>query len=76
MKLLLNLFFLSMQAVEGVMLLPGKKDFSQIGVTNKDLHFVTAGSKGSSSRWQEASSGRVSDLLAPYILVSPLLASF
>lgn len=69
-------FFLSVQAVEGVMLLPGKKDFSQIGVLNKDLHFVTAGSKGSSSRWQEASSGRVSDLLAPHVFVSPLLTSF
>lgn len=38
---------LPIQAVEGVMLLPDKKDFSQIGVKNTDLHFVTAGSKGS-----------------------------
>lgn len=76
MKLLLNVLFLPVQAVEGVVLLPGKEDFSQIGVTNKDLHFVTAGSKGSSSRWQEASSGRVSDPLAPYTSASPLLASF
>lgn len=45
------------EAVEGVMLLPGKKDFSQIGVLNKDLHFVTAGSKGVLRVW-EASTAR------------------
>lgn len=37
---------LGLQAVEGVVLLPQKQDFSQIGVKSKDLHFVTAGSKG------------------------------
>lgn len=35
-----------LQAVEGVVLLPRNKDFSQIGVKSKDLHFITAGSKG------------------------------
>lgn len=28
------------------MLLPENEDFSQMGVKSKDLHFVTAGSKG------------------------------
>lgn len=35
-----------LQAVEGVVLLPTSEDFSEIGVKNKDLHFITAGSKG------------------------------
>lgn len=35
------------QAVEGVVLLPENKDFSEIGVKSKELHFITAGSKGS-----------------------------
>lgn len=38
---------LCVQAVEGVVLLPKNHDFSQIGVKSKDLHFITAGSKGS-----------------------------
>lgn len=36
-----------LQAVEGVILLPDNEDLSQIGVKSKDLHFITAGSKGS-----------------------------
>uniref|UniRef100_UPI0037E84536 transducin beta-like protein 3 n=1 Tax=Semicossyphus pulcher TaxID=241346 RepID=UPI0037E84536 len=40
------------EAVEGVVLLPENKDFSQIGVTNKDLHFITAGSKGVLRVWE------------------------
>uniref|UniRef100_A0A8D0D8Y2 Transducin beta like 3 n=1 Tax=Sander lucioperca TaxID=283035 RepID=A0A8D0D8Y2_SANLU len=35
------------EAVEGVVLLPEDKDLSEIGVKSKDLHFITAGSKGS-----------------------------
>uniref|UniRef100_A0A674NEL3 Transducin beta like 3 n=1 Tax=Takifugu rubripes TaxID=31033 RepID=A0A674NEL3_TAKRU len=35
------------EAVEGVIFLPENQDFSQIGVKNPKLHFVTAGSKGS-----------------------------
>ncbi|XP_070779484.1 transducin beta-like protein 3 [Enoplosus armatus] len=45
------------EAVEGVVLLPENEDFSQIGVTSKDLHFVTAGSKGVLRVW-EASTAR------------------
>lgn len=45
------------EAVEGVVLLPQDKDFSQIGVKNKDLHFITAGSKGILRVW-EASTAR------------------
>ncbi|XP_041634368.1 transducin beta-like protein 3 [Cheilinus undulatus] len=45
------------EAVEGVVLLPEDEDFSQIGVKNKDLHFVTAGSKGILRVW-EASTAR------------------
>uniref|UniRef100_A0AAY4BBW2 U3 small nucleolar RNA-associated protein 13 C-terminal domain-containing protein n=1 Tax=Denticeps clupeoides TaxID=299321 RepID=A0AAY4BBW2_9TELE len=45
------------EAVEGVVLLPEGEDYSQIGVKNSGLHFVTAGSKGVLRVW-EASSGR------------------
>ncbi|KAM9844227.1 transducin beta-like protein 3 [Aulostomus maculatus] len=40
------------EAVEGVVVLPTKKDFSQIGVKSKDLHFITAGSKGVLRVWE------------------------
>ncbi|KAE8283138.1 Transducin beta-like protein 3 [Larimichthys crocea] len=39
------------EAVEGVVLLPENEDFSQIGVKSKDLHFITAGSKGVLRVW-------------------------
>lgn len=39
--------FLSRQAVEGAVILPENQDFSQIGVKEPKLHFITAGSKGS-----------------------------
>ncbi|KAM9394310.1 transducin beta-like protein 3 [Pholidichthys leucotaenia] len=45
------------ETVEGVVFLPGNADFSQIGVKSKDLHFITAGSKGVLSVW-EASTAR------------------
>ncbi|XP_061741160.1 transducin beta-like protein 3 [Nerophis ophidion] len=45
------------EALEGVLILPAKKDLSQIGVKTKDLHFITAGSKGVLRVW-EASTGR------------------
>ncbi|XP_076026765.1 transducin beta-like protein 3 [Genypterus blacodes] len=45
------------EAVEGVTMLPEDQDLTQIGVTSKDLHFVTAGSKGVLRAW-EASTGR------------------
>uniref|UniRef100_A0A671SY00 Transducin (beta)-like 3 n=1 Tax=Sinocyclocheilus anshuiensis TaxID=1608454 RepID=A0A671SY00_9TELE len=38
------------EAVEGVVLLPGTSDFSQMGVKGEGLHFVTAGSKGKHSQ--------------------------
>ena len=34
------------QAVESVVLLPEDEDFSEIGVKTKEIHFITAGSKG------------------------------
>ncbi|XP_057673752.1 transducin beta-like protein 3 [Corythoichthys intestinalis] len=45
------------EAVEGVLILPTTLDLSQIEVKNKDLHFITAGSKGMLRVW-EASTGR------------------
>uniref|UniRef100_A0A8C3ANG6 Transducin beta like 3 n=1 Tax=Cyclopterus lumpus TaxID=8103 RepID=A0A8C3ANG6_CYCLU len=45
------------EAVEGVVLLPENEDLSQIGVKSKDLHFITAGSKGVMRVW-EASTAR------------------
>lgn len=40
------LLFVDVQAVEGVVLLSGKSDYSQMGVKGEGLHLVTAGSKG------------------------------
>ncbi|XP_019737079.1 transducin beta-like protein 3 [Hippocampus comes] len=45
------------EAVEGVVILPVNKDLSKIGVQNRDLHFITAGSKGLLRVW-EASTAR------------------
>ncbi|XP_041063248.1 transducin beta-like protein 3 isoform X1 [Carcharodon carcharias] len=45
------------ETVEAVMLLPGNEDFTALGVTSKELHFITAGSKGILRIW-EAYSGR------------------
>uniref|UniRef100_A0A3Q3BNA9 Transducin beta like 3 n=1 Tax=Kryptolebias marmoratus TaxID=37003 RepID=A0A3Q3BNA9_KRYMA len=45
------------EAVEGVVVLPENTDLSQIGVRTKDLHFITAGSKGVLRVW-EASTAR------------------
>ncbi|XP_037333317.2 transducin beta-like protein 3 [Pungitius pungitius] len=45
------------EAVEGVVLLPDDEDLSEIGVKSKDLHFITAGSKGVLRVW-EASTAR------------------
>ncbi|CAG5897727.1 unnamed protein product [Menidia menidia] len=39
------------EAVEGVVVLPQNEDLSQIGVKNKNLHFITAGSKGVLRVW-------------------------
>lgn len=45
------------EAVEGVVILPGSTDLAEIGVKSKDLHFITAGSKGVLRVW-EASTAR------------------
>ncbi|XP_062388240.1 transducin beta-like protein 3 [Sardina pilchardus] len=44
------------EAVEGVVLLPEGEDCSDIGVKNKGLHFITAGSKGVLRVWEASSS--------------------
>uniref|UniRef100_A0A8C2IP39 Transducin (beta)-like 3 n=1 Tax=Cyprinus carpio TaxID=7962 RepID=A0A8C2IP39_CYPCA len=43
------------EAVEGVVLLPGTSDYSQMGVKGEGLHFVTAGSKGVLRVWDSSS---------------------
>ncbi|XP_016094025.1 transducin beta-like protein 3 isoform X2 [Sinocyclocheilus grahami] len=43
------------EAVEGVVVLPGKSDYSQMGVKGEGLHFVTAGSKGVLRVWDSSS---------------------
>ncbi|XP_077067777.1 transducin beta-like protein 3 [Siphateles boraxobius] len=43
------------EAVEGVVLLPGTSDYSQMGVKDEELHFVTAGSKGVLRVWDSSS---------------------
>uniref|UniRef100_A0A673XK36 Transducin beta like 3 n=1 Tax=Salmo trutta TaxID=8032 RepID=A0A673XK36_SALTR len=45
------------EAVESVVLLPEDEDFSEIGVKTKEIHFITAGSKGVLRVW-DASSAR------------------
>lgn len=57
--------------MEGVILLPSKKDFSQIGVKNKDLHFLTAGSKGFKQKMTESSTE--SEISSPLHLCRHLL---
>ncbi|KAL2101183.1 hypothetical protein ACEWY4_002944 [Coilia grayii] len=44
------------ETVEGVVLLPEGEDYSDIGVKNKGLHFITAGSKGVLRVWEASSS--------------------
>ncbi|XP_067279298.1 transducin beta-like protein 3 [Pseudorasbora parva] len=43
------------EAVEGVVVLPETSDYSQMGVKNEGLHFVTAGSKGVLRVWDSSS---------------------
>ncbi|XP_030646685.1 transducin beta-like protein 3 [Chanos chanos] len=43
------------EAVEGVVLLPQDEDYSHIGVKSKELHFITAGSKGVLRVWEASS---------------------
>ncbi|KAL7860468.1 hypothetical protein AOLI_G00168170 [Acnodon oligacanthus] len=42
------------EAVEGVVVLSENKDYSQLGVKSKDLHFITAGSKGVLRVWESS----------------------
>ncbi|KAM4597791.1 transducin beta-like protein 3 [Polymixia lowei] len=44
------------EAVEGVVLVPENEDHSLIGVKNKELHFITAGSKGVLRVWEASTS--------------------
>ncbi|KAA0705315.1 Transducin beta-like protein 3 [Triplophysa tibetana] len=43
------------EAVEGVVILPEKSHYSQMGVKSNDLYFVTAGSKGVLRVWESSS---------------------
>uniref|UniRef100_A0AAR2L436 U3 small nucleolar RNA-associated protein 13 C-terminal domain-containing protein n=1 Tax=Pygocentrus nattereri TaxID=42514 RepID=A0AAR2L436_PYGNA len=42
------------EAVEGVVILSANEDYSQLGVKSKDLHFITAGSKGVLRVWESS----------------------
>uniref|UniRef100_A0A9J8AAD8 Transducin beta like 3 n=1 Tax=Cyprinus carpio carpio TaxID=630221 RepID=A0A9J8AAD8_CYPCA len=53
------------EAVEGVVLLPGKSDYSQMGVKGEGLHFVTAGSKGVLRVWDSSSARCVFTQMLP-----------
>uniref|UniRef100_A0A671STZ6 Transducin (beta)-like 3 n=1 Tax=Sinocyclocheilus anshuiensis TaxID=1608454 RepID=A0A671STZ6_9TELE len=53
------------EAVEGVVLLPGTSDFSQMGVKGEGLHFVTAGSKGVLRVWDSSSARCVFTRMLP-----------
>ncbi|XP_062840755.1 transducin beta-like protein 3 [Trichomycterus rosablanca] len=43
------------EAVEGVVILPENEDYSELGAESKELHFVTAGSKGMLRVWESSS---------------------
>uniref|UniRef100_H2ZTG7 Transducin beta like 3 n=1 Tax=Latimeria chalumnae TaxID=7897 RepID=H2ZTG7_LATCH len=43
------------ETVEAVVVVPEEGDFSALGVMSKDLHFITAGSKGMLRVWEAAS---------------------
>lgn len=44
--------YVILQAVEGVVILPGSTDLAEIRVKSKDLHFITAGSKGLAAKYR------------------------
>lgn len=58
------------EAVEGVVLLPEKDNFTEIGVTNKGLHFITAGSKGVLRVWESSTARCVYTQALPSTLSS------
>ncbi|KAM6905329.1 transducin beta-like protein 3 [Xenentodon cancila] len=58
------------EAVEGVVVIPETTDLSQIGVKSKDLHFVTAGSKGVLRVWDTSSARCVYTQTLPSTLSS------
>ncbi|KAJ0041743.1 hypothetical protein NL108_007394, partial [Boleophthalmus pectinirostris] len=57
------------EAVEGVIVLP-EKYFSEIGVRNEGLHFITAGSKGILRVWEASTARCVFTQAAPSTLSS------
>ncbi|XP_008286142.1 transducin beta-like protein 3 [Stegastes partitus] len=58
------------EAVEGVVLLPENTDLSEIGVKSKELHFITAGSKGVLRVWEAGSARCVYTQSLPATLTS------
>ncbi|CAL1588409.1 unnamed protein product [Knipowitschia caucasica] len=58
------------EAVEGVVLLNEEGDFSEIGVQNKGLHFITAGSKGLLRVWEASTARCVFTQVPPATLTS------
>uniref|UniRef100_A0A8C1Z9U6 Transducin beta like 3 n=1 Tax=Cyprinus carpio TaxID=7962 RepID=A0A8C1Z9U6_CYPCA len=61
------------EAVEGVVLLPGTSDYSQMGVKGEGLHFVTAGSKGVLRVWDSSSARCVFTQVLPDAPIYPEL---
>ncbi|XP_061158421.1 transducin beta-like protein 3 [Syngnathus typhle] len=59
------------EAVEGVVILPVTKDLSEIGVQSRDLHFVTAGSKGLLRVWEASTARCVYSQARPSTLCLP-----
>ncbi|TSO37072.1 Transducin beta-like protein 3 [Bagarius yarrelli] len=60
------------EAVEGVVILPEKEDYSLLGVSSKELHFVTAGSKGVLRVWESSSARCVFTQTLPKSVASQL----
>ncbi|NXG34531.1 TBL3 protein, partial [Dromaius novaehollandiae] len=54
------------ESVEAAVLLPEKGEFSQLGVKNQGLHFLTAGSKGILKIWEVATAACVFTQAVPF----------
>ncbi|KAM8798534.1 transducin beta-like protein 3 [Eudromia elegans] len=54
------------ESVEAAVLLPENRDFSQLGVKNQGLHFLTAGSKGVLKIWEAATAACVFTQAVPF----------
>ncbi|XP_066497692.1 transducin beta-like protein 3 [Hoplias malabaricus] len=58
------------ESLEGVIVLPGNEDYSELGVKSEELHFITAGTKGVLRVWESSSARCVFTQILPSAPVS------